>query len=74
LSSDFEPQALVEPLTDRELDVLRLMSEGLKYREIAERLFISLNTVRSHTKAIYRKLNVRNRTKAIEKARRLQSL
>jgi LuxR family maltose regulon positive regulatory protein len=63
---------LIEPLTDRELDVLRLMTEGLKYREIAERLFISLNTVRYHVKAIYGKLNVSNRITAVELARRLR--
>jgi LuxR family maltose regulon positive regulatory protein len=56
-------------LTDRELEVLRLMAEGLKYDEIAQELFISLNTVRSHVKAIYGKLNANNRTKAIEAAR-----
>ena len=61
-------------MTDRELDVLRLMTEGLKYEEIAKRLFISLNTVRSHVKAIYGKLNVNNRIKAIEMARQLQIL
>jgi LuxR family maltose regulon positive regulatory protein len=66
--------ALIEPLTDRELDVLRLMVEGLKYKEIAARLFISLNTVRFHVKAIYGKLNVNNRTQAIEMARQLQIL
>jgi LuxR family maltose regulon positive regulatory protein len=63
------PVALVEPLTERELDVLRLMAEGLKYKEIAARLFISLNTVRFHVKAIYGKLGVNNRTQAIERAR-----
>lgn len=67
-----KPVALVEPLTDRELDVLHLIAEGLKYREIAERLFISHNTVRYHVKAIYGKLNVRNRINAIEAARRLR--
>jgi LuxR family maltose regulon positive regulatory protein len=64
-----EPVALVEPLTDRELEVLRLMAEGLKYKEIAERLVISLNTVRFHVKAIYGKLGVNNRTRAVEAAR-----
>ena len=61
--------SLVEPLSERELDVLRLMADGLKYKEIATRLFISLNTVRYHVKAIYGKLNVNNRTQAIETAR-----
>ncbi len=63
------PVKLVEPLTERELEVLRLMAEGLKYKEIAERLFISLNTVRYHVKAIYSKLNASNRIQAIELAR-----
>ena len=73
-SAKKESAALIEPLTDRELDVLRSMAEGLKYEEIAARLFISLNTVRSHVKAIYGKLNVNNRTKAIEMARQLRIL
>jgi LuxR family maltose regulon positive regulatory protein len=62
-------EALIEPLTDRELEVLSLMAEGLKYNEIAARLFISVNTVRSHVKAVYAKLNANNRTKAIELAK-----
>lgn len=68
------PMALVDPLTDRELDVLHLMTEGLKYKEIAEKLFISQNTVRFHVKAIYGKLSVNNRTQAIERGRQLQIL
>jgi LuxR family maltose regulon positive regulatory protein len=72
LPAGIKPVALIEPLTDRELDVLHLMAEGLKYKEIAQRLFISLNTVRSHVKAIYGKLNVNNRTQAVELARRLR--
>jgi len=68
------PVALIEPLTDRELDVLRLMAQGLKYKEIAARLFISMNTVRFHVKAIYGKLNVNNRTRAVERARQLRIL
>ncbi|MCJ7658892.1 MAG: LuxR C-terminal-related transcriptional regulator, partial [Anaerolineales bacterium] len=70
LAADPEDQIIV-PLTERELDVLRLMAEGLKYEEIGDRLYISLNTVRYHVKAIYGKLNVNNRTKAIEKAHQL---
>jgi LuxR family maltose regulon positive regulatory protein len=71
LPTETESVALVEPLTERELDVLRLMAEGLKYKEIAARLFVSLNTVRFHVKAIYGKLDVNNRTQAIEAARQL---
>ena len=66
-----ERATLIEPLTDRELDVLRLMARGLKYKEIAAQLFISLNTVRSHVKAIYGKLDTNNRTQALEMARQL---
>ena len=72
--SSAKPMALIDPLTDRELDVLQLMTEGLKYKEIAERLFISQNTVRYHVKAVYGKLSVNNRTQAIERARQLQIL
>jgi len=68
------PVEMIEPLTERELDVLRLMAEGLKYKEIAARLFISLNTVRFHVKAIYGKLGVNNRTQAIKAARQQQIL
>ncbi len=64
-----EPSVLVDPLTDRELEVLSLMAEGLKYKEIAANLVVSVNTVRYHVKAIYGKLNVNNRTQAIEMAR-----
>jgi len=68
------PSPEFEPLTERELDVLRLMAEGMKYEEIAERLYISLNTVRSHVKAVYAKFGVDNRTKAIEAARQMRIL
>jgi LuxR family maltose regulon positive regulatory protein len=68
------PMTLIDPLTDRELEVLRLMAEGLKYKEIASELIVSLNTVRYHVKALYGKLNVNNRTQAIERARQLKIL
>jgi LuxR family maltose regulon positive regulatory protein len=63
--------ALVESLTDRELEVLRLIDAGLSNREIAERLVISLNTVTTHTKGLYGKLNVHSRTQAVNRARDL---
>ncbi|MGE5222584.1 MAG: LuxR C-terminal-related transcriptional regulator [Omnitrophica WOR_2 bacterium] len=64
-------ESLIEPLTGRELDVLRLIAEGYKYEEIAERLVITLNTVRFYVKEIYSKLGVNNRTRAVETARLL---
>lgn len=66
--AQFEPVAMVEPLTERELDVLRLIAEGLKYEQIAGKLYISLNTVRTYVKGIYGKLDVNNRTAAIAQA------
>lgn len=61
--------ALVEPLTERELEVLRLMAQGLTYDEVAQRLIVSLNTVRYHVKGMYGKLGVDKRLAAIEQAR-----
>lgn len=55
-------------LTDRELDVLRLMVTGLKNPQIAEELMVSLSTVKFHISAIFKKLDVRNRTRAVVKA------
>jgi LuxR family maltose regulon positive regulatory protein len=60
---------LVEALTERELEVLRLMAEGLTYDEVAQRLIVSLNTVRYHVKGLYGKLGVDKRMAAIEQAR-----
>lgn len=61
--------APVEPLTERELEVLRLLAGGLTYAEIAARLVISINTVRYHIKGIYSKLGVEKQTQAIERGR-----
>jgi LuxR family maltose regulon positive regulatory protein len=59
---------LVEPLSERELEVLQLIAEGLTNREIASRLFLSLNTVKAHTRNIYGKLGVHSRIQAVAKA------
>jgi LuxR family maltose regulon positive regulatory protein len=65
------PSALVEPLTEREVEVLQLIAEGLSNREIAARLFLALSTVKVHTRNIYGKLDVHNRTQAVTRARDL---
>ncbi|MEJ7558724.1 MAG: response regulator transcription factor [Pedobacter sp.] len=58
-------------LSKRELEVLQLMEDGLSNLQIAERLFISLNTVKTHSSKIFQKLDVQRRTQAVEIARRL---
>jgi two-component system, NarL family, response regulator LiaR len=58
-------------ISKREWEVLAGMSEGLSNQEIAERLFVSLNTVKTHSSRLFEKLDVRRRTQAIEKAKRL---
>jgi len=60
-----------EKLSDRELEVLRLLAAGQSYKEIGQGLFLSLNTVQFHVKSIYRKLSVNKRVQAIEKAREM---
>jgi LuxR family maltose regulon positive regulatory protein len=62
---------LVEPLSEREIEVLELMAEGLTYQGIAEQLYISPHTVKTHSRNIYAKLDVGNRTLAVAKARTL---
>ena len=56
-------------LTERELDVLRLLAEGLTKREVAATLFLSYSTIHSHTKSIYRKLGGSSRDEVLERAR-----
>jgi two-component system, NarL family, response regulator LiaR len=58
-------------LSKREMEVLQLMSDGLSNQEIAERLFVSLNTVKTHSSNVFVKLDVKRRTQAVEKAKRL---
>jgi LuxR family maltose regulon positive regulatory protein len=60
---------LMEPLSERELEVVQLIAEGLTNPEIASRLYVALNTVKAHTRNIYGKLGVNNRTQAVARAR-----
>jgi LuxR family transcriptional regulator, maltose regulon positive regulatory protein len=58
-----------EPLSDRELEVLGMLATPLSQREIGDRLYVSLNTVKTHAKRIYRKLEVSGRSQAVARAR-----
>lgn len=69
--SDGVSQPLIEPLTDRELEVLDLLAQRLSDKEIAERLIISPRTVKSHCRNIFGKLNVNKRRQAVLRARKL---
>ncbi len=64
-------QPLIEPLSQRELEVLRLIAQGLSNHQISERLFLALDTVKGHNRRIYDKLQVQRRTEAIARAREL---
>jgi LuxR family maltose regulon positive regulatory protein len=64
--------SIVEPLSERELEVLRLLQTHLSSTGIAEELTISANTVRTHIKNIYSKLNVHNRQDALQRAQELE--
>jgi LuxR family maltose regulon positive regulatory protein len=66
-----QPAGLIEPLSGRELEVLRLMALGRTNQEIARQLVVARGTVKAHTASIYRKLDVANRTEAVARARQL---
>jgi LuxR family maltose regulon positive regulatory protein len=66
-----DSQALLEPLTQRELEVLHLICEGCSNQQISERLVVTINTVKKHTSNIYSKLGVKRRTQAVARAREL---
>jgi LuxR family maltose regulon positive regulatory protein len=65
------PQPLIEPLSERELEVLRLVAQGLSNHEIGERLYLALSTVKGHNRIIFDKLQVERRTEAVARAREL---
>lgn len=74
LSEPFSPNAeMISRLgiSQREMEVLQLMAAGATNQEIADRLFVSLNTIKTHTSRLFEKLDVKRRTQAIEKAKRL---
>jgi LuxR family transcriptional regulator, maltose regulon positive regulatory protein len=69
------PGALVlDPITERELEVLKLLDSDLSNREIAARLFVSVATVKTHTRHLYHKFGVRARHQAVARARELRLL
>jgi LuxR family maltose regulon positive regulatory protein len=76
LTSPLHPSSLilhplVEPLSQRELEVLQLIAQGLSNREISERLFLALDTIKGHNRKIFGKLQVQRRTEAVARAREL---
>jgi LuxR family maltose regulon positive regulatory protein len=71
---DSANMALIEPLTERELEILQLLSNGLSNSEIGQKLYVAVGTVKAHTSHIYSKLGVRNRVEAIARGRELSLL
>lgn len=66
-----EAESLPEPLTESETRVLRLLATDLSKREIGDALYVSLNTIKTHVKHLYAKLDVQTRRQAVERGRRL---
>ena len=73
-ATPLKTEGLMDPISERELEVLHLIAAGLANREIADKLFISLNTIKTHTKNINSKLGVNSRTKAVARAKELKLL
>ena len=71
VSSASRSQGLIDPLSQRELEVLSLIDQGLSNNEIGERLFLALDTIKGHNRRIFEKLDVKRRTEALSRAREL---
>jgi LuxR family maltose regulon positive regulatory protein len=71
LSHDQDRSVPVEELTAKELDLLRLLASRLSRREIGDRLYVSVNTVKTHQRAIYRKLGIADRAAAVQRGKEL---
>ena len=72
LKTNNQTSELIEPLSQRELEVLQLICQGLSNQEICERLYLALDTVKGHNRRIFEKLQVHRRTEAIARARELR--
>jgi DNA-binding NarL/FixJ family response regulator len=72
--SQMEKEKLIDPLSEREIDVLRLIAQGFSNREIADRLYLAEGTVKNYVSSLMQKLSVRDRTQAALRARELQLL
>jgi len=70
-TTESSPPSLAESLSQRELEVLQLIAQGLPNHEIGKRLFLALDTVKGHNRRIFNKLQVQRRTEAIARAREL---
>ena len=64
---------MLDRITDREMEILKLLADGLTNREIAECLVLTVGTVKWYNRQIYGKLEVKNRTQAVARARKLQT-
>jgi LuxR family maltose regulon positive regulatory protein len=71
-TKDLAENQLVEPLTKREIEVLQLVADGLSNKDVAERLFLSIDTIKTHLRSIFSKMAVSRRTQAVNLGRELQ--
>ena len=71
LAKGVDQSSLIEPLSDRELEVMKLIGKGADNQKISEELFITVGTVKSHVNHILRKLDAKNRTEAVAKLRKI---